>query len=200
MRIFRIFFTISMAVLITYMVISRVPYRRPLPSIDAFSPAPKAWQEIGRKPLVEQSWEMIGQTGWWVEGMDGDPNGVRLFLEGSFAASNPGVRMIVMDRDNWHKWQQGYPPLDATSAEPGRAFHLPASTAGYYFGFFPQKPAAPMNSASLSGIVASSLLQAYQQSHPAPIRMSAKVILVVESYSTPAQAAIERRQFAGITK
>jgi hypothetical protein len=200
MRFFRFTFTIIMALLIVYTIISRVPNRAPIASVDAFMPAPKSWHEIGRRVLVDQSWEMANQTGWWMEGMDGDPNGVHLFLDGTFASSDPAVRMIVMDKDNWQKWQAGFPPLDTTSAVPGQNFHLPASTTGYYFGFWPAERALDHHIPASTGQLALRLLQMYQETHPAPVRMTARVLLIVESFSTPIQAAAETRAFAAIKK
>ena len=181
-------------------VISRVTHRAELSSFTGdLLPAPKQWQEIGRKVLLDQSWEMQSASGWWVQGTGGDPNGFRIWLEGSFASSEPSVKMVVMDKDNWQKWQNGYPPLELGAALPGK-FRLAADPAGYYFGFFP--PAAPTDkSIPTSALgVAARLLEAYQASHPAPIRMSAHIELVVEGYCTVAQAEVERRAFAAAKK
>jgi len=181
-------------------VISFVAHRPESPSLTGgLLPAPKQWQTVGHKVLLDSSWAMQTPSVWGVPGVDGDPNGLRLWLEGSFASSDPGVKMLVMDKDNWSKWQSGFPPLPLGSAMPGETFHLHADTAGYYFGFFSMPRPAGQIPASMGGLIAG-VLEKYQESHPAPIAMTAHVELAVESYSTEAQAEIERREFAAIQK
>jgi hypothetical protein len=157
---------------------------------------PKSWNEVFRKTLVDQSWDMTSATGWTMPGATGDPNGVRLWLEGRFASSVTGVKMMVLDQDNWQKFQAGYPPLESCMAVQDQNFRLPASTAGYYFGFLPPVTPGSGGIPTSSAGVAVRLLQLYGQMHPAPIRMTAHVELVVESFSTPSQLETERRGIA----
>jgi hypothetical protein len=159
------------------------------------SPAPKSWTEVGRRVLVDQAWEMAAPSGFWLEGARGDPNGVRLFLEGQFASSDPNVRMAVLDKDNWGKAQQGLPPLSLGDAAPGERFRLPASTTGYYIGFARQTQAPGGIPTSGSGLLLLAL-RAYQQSHPAPAKLNAHIELVVESFCDFRQCEHERNVWA----
>ena len=160
------------------------------------SPAPKSWQAIGRRVLVNKAWAMAAPSGWYMEGLPGDPNGVRFWLEGQFASSDGSVRMTVLDRTNWQNAQQGIPPLSLGTAAPGAPFRVPASTSGYFIGFVRQaQPAATGIPTSGSALLLMAL-RAYQQAHPAPAEVNAHIELIVESYCTPVQCDQERQQWA----
>jgi len=159
------------------------------------SPAPKSWQEIGRRVLVNEAWEMAAPSGWYMEGWPGDPNGVRFWLEGEFASSDPTMRMTVLDKNNWQNAQQGIPPLSMGTVPPGMHFRMKTSTGGYFIGFVRQtQPAATGIPTSGSALLLMAL-RAYQQAHPAPARLNAHIELVAESYCAPAQCAVERTRW-----
>ncbi|MGA2475587.1 MAG: hypothetical protein ABSF73_03095 [Terriglobia bacterium] len=185
---------------IASLVISKVTQRAQLSSLTGdLLPASKQWQTVGHKVLMDQSWEMQTPSVWGVPGVDGDPNGLRLWLEGSFASSDPNVKMMVMNKENWGKWQSGFPPLPLGSAMPGETFHLHADTAGYFFGFFPT-PRAAVGIPTSAGSLIAGVLEKYQESHPAPIAMTAHVEVLVESFATESQAEAERRLFSATQK
>jgi hypothetical protein len=174
---------------------SMLPYRP-----AALFPEPQSWTEVGRKVLLDQSWEMTSAAGWVVPGVTGDPTGLRLWIEGSFSSSDPGVKLAVMDQKHYQGWESGYPALESGMAVPDQHFRLGVPTAGYYFGFFPPAPSIPRQIPTSSMGVAMRLLQVYAQAHPAPIRITAHVELVVESFCTPEQAVHEREVFLGAQK
>jgi len=161
---------------------------------SAFAEAP-AWREVGRKVLLNQSWEMQSPSGWWVQGTPGEDNRIRARLEGRFAASDPTIKMIVLDKPNWEKWQMGYPPLSLGTAAPNADFKIPASNAGYYFGFFRQPP--DWRIPASSGSVLLALLREYQIRNPSPVRMTARIILVEESLCTSVELPRLQAAFRG---
>jgi hypothetical protein len=166
---------------------------------DPPPPQAKTWNEVGRRVLLDQSWIMAEQSGWWIQGVPGDTNGVRFWLNGSFASSDPSVKLIVLDAENWNKYQAGYPPLALGTAGPDTAFHLPASTTGYYIAFWRQPGTSSGVPTSGAGVLLT-LLRDYQARHPAPARMTAHVELCIETLCLPAQCEKDRMMFAEAIK
>lgn len=152
-------------------------------SLMAGFPEPPAWHEVARKVLLDGSWEMKAPTGWWIPNQGTESGRLRAHLEGCFAASDQTVRLIVLDKANWEKLQMGYPPLSSGTAAPGMDFSLPISTSGYYLGFFRQASGSTASSLE-TGSLALALLREFQIHNPPPVRMTAKISLVIDSYCT----------------
>jgi hypothetical protein len=158
-------------------------------------PEAKTWQEVGRKVLIDESVSVAGSPViWYVPGAAHAPADLRVLLEGQFASSDPSVKMLILDQGSWGKLQNGFPPLSLGSAGPDAQFRLPAVMTGYYFGFFPQAP--KQTTIAPSGSIALRLLDLYQEAHPAPIRVTAHVESVIESFCTDAEAQHEREVYA----
>ena len=180
--------------LLTLILLDKWGGNTTLISLDP-SPVPKSWQEIGRRVLVNEAWEMAAPSGWWMEGAPGDPNGLRFWLQGEFASSDSSVRMTVLDKNNWQNAQQGIPPLSLGTAAPGVPFRVPASTTGYFIGFVRQTPPAAASIPTSGSALLLMALRAYQQSHPASAKLNAHIELVVESLCDPAECAAERKNW-----
>ena len=186
MKLFRLLFAGVFVLGLTMYAVNMIRHAELVAKIDS-SPAPaKTWQEVGRKVMIDQEWDMSQATMWRVGGVPNAPQDIRLWLDGSFQASESGVRVIV------GKMSGGASP-DSVSSGP--YFHLPVSAEGYAFGFFPP----PQQRSSLDGIPTSALglavtaLKLYQETHPAPIHVRARVCLIVESLCWPSECLAERR-------
>src|SRR5208283_719296 len=110
MKLFRFFFLTLFIAGAFYLLKEKVPQA---PSLDPSPlPAPLAWQEVGRKLMLDQSWDMSSATVWVVPGVPHAPHGIRVFLEGSFESSNPGVKVMV------GKLPSGSSAVDSASLGP----------------------------------------------------------------------------------
>jgi len=184
MKLFRYFF---MSMFVAGMLFLSL-HKQEIPGLDPF-PAAKSWQEVGRKVLVDQSWDMTSPTVWGMAGVPHAPQDMRVFLEGSFQASDPAVKMMVGKMPS-----ASFLPDFGTT---GPAFRIAVSPEGYFFGFYPPREPSPAGSLPTSALgLAVTAYNLYEASHPSPIHVTAHVEVVIESYCTAVEVLRERQAFA----
>jgi hypothetical protein len=171
----------------------------PEPRTGWYGAAPKQWFEVGRKTVLDESWMMPVSTGYSMAPLSAaDPN-IREKLQGTFVSGDPGVTLLVLDQEHWQQWMKGYPPLPLGQALPTARFNItiPDPSKGWFFAFYRRPPQTTAGGlpTSTAGLVLT-LLRQYEDSHPAPTPMTAKIDLVIESFTTAELAAREREAVA----
>jgi hypothetical protein len=159
----------------------------------AAAPAdPRVWRTLPRKPLLTDSFDVVGSKAWTLTNQNSSPERFRCTVRGEFSASAP-IWFVAVDAANWQRWNSGSPPLVQYQQEnPGDGI-TPSQVAtacpdnGGAYVFLPQPPAR--RGIPTSGVgLALALLASFQQAHQPPVRVTANLWAEEECFCTSAEA------------